>query len=397
MRSLVTVVAVLISVPGLTVSGAELGSDLRTPLAGVSRLTSAGTPLGPGAGRGPNHSGDGTAGSDAAGEAQSPVPAMTLDKGSLSFAALTSGGTFVRQTGAQIVRLTQAGAGTVTWTAASSSPWLQVSPAAGTGSATLTMSVSTAGGVPPSGVLNGTVVVTYSGATTSSGSVAVTLRLLPSGTSAAPFGVVDTPAQNASGLIGAIPVTGWALDDIQVAAVSVCRAPVAGEGAGVDGRCGGQAQIYVGDAIFIEGARPDLPGAFPTYPRNTEGGWGMMLLTNFLPGQGNGVYSLAVWARDVEGFSTLLGSRTITCDNAHANLPFGTIDTPIQGETLSGAEYVNFGWALTQQPKIITKNILDMLVYIDGVVLGNTEYGFFRSDIATLFPGFPHFQKRDIS
>ena len=55
-----------------------------------------------------------------------------------------------------------------------------------------------------------------------------------------------------------------------------------------------------------------------------------------------------MWAQDVEGQVTLLGTRTITCDNAHATLPFGTIDTPGQGETVSGSAYVNFGWALTQ-------------------------------------------------
>jgi len=28
--------------------------------------------------------------------------------------------------------------------------------------------------------------------------------------------------------------------------------------------------------------------------------------------------------------------------------PFGTLDTPTQGGTISGSDYVNFGWALTQ-------------------------------------------------
>jgi len=186
---------------------------------------------------------------------------------------------------------------------------------------------------------------------------------------------------------GAVPFTGWALDDIDMAAVSICRAPVAGESAGPDSRCGGAVQLYIGDVVFIEGARPDLAMAFPGHPRNMQAGWGLMVLTNMLPGQGNGSYNFSIWARDVEGTVTLLGTRTTICDNAHATRPFGTIDTPAQGETVSGNSYVNFGWALTQNPRIITRDLLATLVYVDGALLGPTDYGYYRSDIATTFPG----------
>ncbi|MEO7272852.1 MAG: BACON domain-containing protein, partial [Vicinamibacterales bacterium] len=383
MRSLATAVAVILSVPSVSLLAAMPGRDSSTGSATAMRATAP--PAGPRSAL-DRLSGRAVLAARADAAAQAPVPVMSLDKASLNFGALTSGGSFVKQTGGQALRLSQSGAGTASWTIASSSSWLQVSPASGAGSATVTVSVSP-NGVPASGTVNGTLVITYTGATTSTATVDVALRLQPNGTSAGPFGFVDTPAQNATGVIGAIPVTGWAMDDIEVAAVSVCRAPVAGEGAGGDARCGGQPLIYLSDAVFIEGARPDLPVAYPTYPHNGEAGWGTMVLTNFLPGQGNGTYSLSVWVRDVEGASSLLATRTITCDNAHANLPFGTIDTPAQGETISGNEYVNFGWALTQQPKIITKELLASLVYVDGVLLGPTEYGFYRADIATLFPG----------
>ena len=46
-------------------------------------------------------------------------------------------------------------------------------------------------------------------------------------------------------------------------------------------------------------------------------------------------------------------TRTITCDNANAVKPFGAIDTPDQGGTVSGTTYTNFGWALTPQPNMI--------------------------------------------
>jgi len=283
--------------------------------------------------------------------AQAGPPAMTLDKSALTFGALTSGATFSAQTTAQQVRLMQSGAGAVTWTATPSQPWLVVSPASGTGPATLNVSVAPSGGVPPTGTLTGAVTVTYNGATTASGAVGVTLRLKPAGTSAAPLGTVDTPIDNAVGITGAFPFTGWAVDDIQIARVSLCRAAVSGEPVGLDDRCGSQAQIYVGDAVFIDGARPDVQSGYASYPRNSQAGWGLMVLTNMLPAQGNGVYSFFTWAQDVEGGVKLLGQRTITCDNAHATLPFGTIDTPGQGETVSSSPYRNYGWALTQNPK----------------------------------------------
>lgn len=246
MRSLVAAVAVVLSVPFVSLSAAMPGHALSI--------------------------GEVTATRDDGAE-QAPVPVMTLDNASLNFGALTSGGTFVRQTSPQVVRLTKSGAGTVTWTVASSSPWLQVSPASGSGNGTITVSVS-ANGVPASGTVNGTLVITYNGATTSSATVDVALRLQPNGGSASPFGFVDTPAQNATGVIGAIPVTGWALDDIQIEAVAVCRAPVAGEGAGPEARCGGQAQVYLSDAVFIEGARPDLPRSLPYLSTQRRSGLG---------------------------------------------------------------------------------------------------------------------------
>ncbi|MCP5045954.1 MAG: hypothetical protein GY940_02210, partial [bacterium] len=83
-----------------------------------------------------------------------------------------------------------------------------------------------------------------------------------------------------------------------------------------------------------------------------------------------------------------LGTKTITCDNANAVKPFGAIDTPAQGGTVSGGSYVNFGWALTPQPYAIPTDGKTIDVYIDGVKVGNPAYNNYREDIATLFPGY---------
>ena len=65
--------------------------------------------------------------------------------------------------------------------------------------------------------------------------------------------------------------------------------------------------------------------------RSNAAGWGFMVLTNMLPNQGNGAYTFQMYARDLENQIVLLGTRTITVDNANANRPFGQIDTPGQG------------------------------------------------------------------
>jgi hypothetical protein len=84
----------------------------------------------------------------------------------------------------------------------------------------------------------------------------------------------------------------------------------------------------------------------------------------------------------------LLGSKAITGDNLHAVKPFGAIDTPGQGGTVSGGSYVNFGWALTPQPNSILTNGSTIYVYVDGVRLLHPVYNNYRVDIATLFPGY---------
>jgi len=140
-------------------------------------------------------------------------------------------------------------------------------------------------------------------------------------------------------------------------------------------------------ATIVPGARPDVERLFPEYPYANRAGWGYLLLTNVLPSQGNGVFTITAIAQDVEGNMTTLGSRTIVANNATATQPFGAIDTPQQGETISGASYVNFGWALTPKPKTIPKDGSTVTVFIDGAAVGNASYNHFRQDIASLFPG----------
>ncbi len=174
------------------------------------------------------------------------------------------------------------------------------------------------------------------------------------------------------------------MDNIEVVKVDIWRDPVAGEPKGL---------AYIGDAVFVADARPDVEGSYPTMPYQYRAGWGYMLLTNFLPasggtpGTGNGTYALHAIAHNKSGNSVDLGAHVITVDNAHASRPFGTIDTPGQGETVSGSAYVNFGWALTQNPNIVPIDGSTLTVYVDGQIMGHPAYNQYRADIANFFPG----------
>jgi hypothetical protein len=204
--------------------------------------------------------------------------------------------------------------------------------------------------------------------------VGVTVEVYDDNASIVPFGGVDTPQDGAT-VMGSIPVTGWALDNIGVESVKIYREQ-------------GKELVYIGDAVFVEDARPDVELAYPTYPKSYRAGWGYMMLTNFLPNGGNGTFVIHAIATDKEGNQVTLGTKTIHCDNAHAVRPFGAIDTPAQGGTASGSSYVNFGWVLTPQPNYIPTDGSTINVWIDGVNVGKPVYNNYRADIAALFPGY---------
>ncbi|MBI4890745.1 MAG: hypothetical protein HY821_08990 [Acidobacteria bacterium] len=309
-----------------------------------------------------------------------PTATISLSRSTLYFGA-TQSGTVV--TPAQNVELGVNGTGTVTWTASSNRSWLTVTPTSGTGPTRLSVQVNSSA-LPSPASMDGTITVTATGATNSPQYIRMFLNSMANGTTQAPFGLFETPANNSSNLAGNVPVTGWALDDIGVTTVQIWRSKVGSEAVAPNGL------VFIGDAVFVPDARPDVAAAYPDRPRNYRGGWGYMLLTNFLPNpsgpMGNGTYTLHAIATDVEGKTTTLGTKLISVDNAHAVKPFGTLDTPGQGETVSGASYVDFGWALTPPPQAIATDGSTLAVYLDGAMIGRPTYNQYRSDIATLFP-----------
>jgi hypothetical protein len=297
-----------------------------------------------------------------------PIPLISLDKTLFNFAS--SG---VHVTDSQLLRISNSGTGILNWTAEPDESWIQVSPSSGSGFGNVTITVNSTGLSP--GTYTGTISITDESAHNSPQIVNVNMTVYKPGLTSAPFGNFETPADQTTGITGSIPVTGWALDDIQVNNLEIYLEQ-------------GKELVFIGNAVFIEGARPDVEQAFPGYPNNYKAGWGYMMLTNFLPDQGNGTFTLYAKATDYEGNRFTLGTKTITCDNANAVKPFGAIDIPIQGGITSGKRFVNWGWVLTPQPNRIPIDGTTIHVWVNGVNLGHPNYNIYRSDIANLFPGY---------
>jgi hypothetical protein len=296
---------------------------------------------------------------------------LTLSRSTVYATTLTTG---TARSAPQVVRVSGEPGEIPTFTATSPTDFVEIVPSPDGRSFTV--------GLKPQpympGVQSATVIVTPTpgqGYTTSTLTLQVTAN--HPGTTTAPIGSFDTPAE-LQVVTGEVGVTGWAVDDVGVASVSIYRSPVAGEA---------DEPVFIGTATPVEGARPDVETVHGTIPGSSQAGWGYMLLSNFLPNGGNGIVTLHAIVTDLDGHKTSLGTRRIDCRNGGATTPFGTIDTPLQGQTVSGT-VVNFGWALSPDPnKFIPTDGSTIEVVIDNVIVGNPTYNNPRADIAGLFPG----------
>ena len=185
-----------------------------------------------------------------------------------------------------------------------------------------------------------------------------------------PFGEIDFPMEGST-VSGAIIISGWVVDDNYGVSVKIYRKS-------------GASLIYIGDAFEHSSLRPDLQQVYPE-PQYYPVGWQYWLLTNFFSDQS---YSITAIATDAAGQQDTLGTRSLTFDNANRVKPFGTIDTPTQGGNASGENYVVWAWALTAHPNTIPTDGSTIDVLVDGTNLGHPTYNIYKSDIATLFPGY---------
>ena len=298
---------------------------------------------------------------------------LTLSRSSLYTQTLIDGSA---RTPPQVIRVSGEPGETPAWEASSSAPFIDIVKSADGRSFTVELKPS----AYAAGVQSAAVVVSPApGIGYVSTTLTVNVTATARGTTSPAIGSFDTPAdlQVATGELG---ITGWAVDDVGVKSIDIYRSPLAGEPTQPNGL------IYLGTANQVEGARPDVQGGYTTIPLSDKAGWGYMLLTNFMPNGGNGVFTIHALVTDVDGHTVSLGQRRIDCRNQSATVPFGTIDTPLQGQTVSGL-IVNFGWVLTPNPNCIPIDGSTIDVFIDNVVVGHPVYNNPRSDIATLFPG----------
>jgi len=292
---------------------------------------------------------------------------ILLNKSKMNFGYIIDGSTPCTQA----VFVKNNGFGKLSWTAAADQTFISVSPASGTGDGIVTVSINPTG--LDKGTYSGKVTIADSSAINSPQEITVNLVVKNPTDDTRPFGNFATP-ETGTTVSGSIPITGWAIDDICISSVKIFR---------VINANGDLASI--GDALFVDGTRPDIEAAYPDYPNHTRAGWGYMMLTNTLP---DGQYVLKAIAKDTAGKETELGSKTITIDNAHSKKPFGAIDSPAPGEIVTSATYRNQGWALTPTPNKIPTDGSTIGIWIDGVYVTHANYNILNPGVQSLFPTY---------
>jgi hypothetical protein len=211
----------------------------------------------------------------------------------------------------------------------------------------------------------------------------------------APIGELELPGANQP-MNGVFPITGWAIDDGDVAYVEVM----------VDGLAMGNAVTGI--------HRPDIMHRFPSDPDAEYAGFTRMLNTTALP---NGIHVVAVRVVDDEGASRVVGRRFVQTFNTGSNLPpFGMIDWPIadhimqttgcnptgtggdppwsgEGEPFDVPEVVEmvFGWALDVGSRTDFGGVSYVQLLLDGNIIADTNAGSFYWEPAEMdFNYFGH-------
>jgi len=146
-----------------------------------------------------------------------PIGILNVSRASFIFAANPEEDV----TSSQQFMVLNEGTADMTWTAVKDASWLECSPVFGTNSQVVSIIVNPSG--LSQGIYDGSIIVSSANALNSPKIVNVTLKVLTSSQTQPPIGYWDTPVDGATQLRGQIPVTGWALDDIEVDRVEIWR------------------------------------------------------------------------------------------------------------------------------------------------------------------------------
>lgn len=294
-------------------------------------------------------------------EGTTPTAAFVVTPQSLNFS--NRQGVTKWKNDSQSARVTINSDSDLSWTVSSSVNWISVYPAGGTNSGSFKVWVNA--DELSSGRYTGTVTINCPGANPSSQSININLTVIDSDSGEVPIGELESPLNGAT-VSGSVPVTGWALDDVGIDQVKIFNG-----------------SIYLGDAVFVEGSRPDIGEQYQDFPQNQTAGWQYNLLSDMLPGAGP--YTISASVTDLEGHDIDLGSSVIYRDSDYV-APVGGIDTPKPGQKISGTSFNNSGWVITPTPNKIPEDGSTIYVEIDGVNVGNPAYNGYRQDISNLFP-----------
>ena len=177
-----------------------------------------------------------------------------------------------------------------------------------------------------------------------------------------PFGSVDQPGAGQS-LSGTVTVSGWALDNSQVAGVDVL----------IDG-------IAAGSALYGS-SRPDVSGVYPQAPPNS--GYSYALDTTRYA---NGSHQLLVRALDVYGNTAILSQRTIVVNNSGGQPP----DTTAPSVMISSVSTNSSRAELTVRMQATDAvGVTRLELYVDGQLVGTDTTPPYRIEFltASLSPG----------
>jgi photosystem II stability/assembly factor-like uncharacterized protein len=267
----------------------------------------------------------------------------------------------------QAFQVYNSGDGILNWEVTADQPWISLNPVSGTEDGWVYVTVDPVG--LPEGTHNGKITVSEAENANPPEFIKIGLEVYQE--TEAPIGEFNYPDEYRI-VDGSINLTGWALDDIGVESVKIYQQ-------------NGIEKIYLGDADFSEGSRPDIATFYAYFPNSTRAGWSYAFSTNTLE---DGDYKFVAEATDFEGNTTTLEGNTFTIDNENAVLPFGMLDTPAEGDIISGENYEILGWALTPKPNIISTDSSTISVILDGISIGQVTYNLPREDIRVQFPDY---------
>lgn len=173
---------------------------------------------------------------------------------------------------------------------------------------------------------------------------------------------IDQPAAQNAIVVGSAPFAGWAIDD---------NGPISEIAISVDGAPKGKATYGV--------TRSDVCAAFPGRAGCPNVGWAFQLDTTLIP---DGAHTLAVTGKSAAGDQLTLSAPFTVANWTTGNPMRIDIDTPNSRSAPFSGPVVFGGWAISDIAAIDSVNVA-----IDGVPVGNGNYGAARPDVCAVFSG----------